>query len=399
MPRPEWITSRRLMRTVAAIGLLLLLGAVLVRSIRPPPDPAQQYRAVPAAIPYALIPLEIDISLDRPVDFVMLPGSDDQAIVPLQGGQIWRIPLHGGYLPTLAGDISDLLITDPGFEEGLVGLALSPDFAEDGRVYLAYAAGNPRRSVLSRFLMTADRLDRASEEVLIEIPQPFSVHNVGQLAFGPDGYLYVGVGDGGSSGDELRHAQDRSTLLGAILRIDVSGAAYEIPPDNPFVDDPDSRPEIYAYGLRNPWRFSFDRETGTLWAGDVGEVTWEEVNQIFPGANYGWNVMEGHACFMVSGCDREGLAPPRAVYTRDDGCSITGGYVYRGSAMPELVGSFIYGDFCTGAIWAVPTLDDGRPVRLVLTGVPIVTFGELSDGELVVVGFTGQILQLQYEVR
>ncbi len=175
----------------------------------------------------------------------------------------------------------------------------------------------------------------------------------------------------------------------------MSGEGYAVPPDNPFVGTPGARPEIYAYGLRNPWRFSFDRATGDLWAGDVGQNRWEEVDRIVAGANYGWNVIEGFECFDSSTCDTSGLEPPRAAYGRDDGCSVTGGYVYRGPSMPELNGWYVYGDFCSGRIWAVNTADDSPPVLLTDTGLPIASFGELPDGQLLVLTFENVIYRLQ----
>ncbi|MDD9994337.1 MAG: PQQ-dependent sugar dehydrogenase, partial [Dehalococcoidia bacterium] len=237
-------------------------------------------------------------------------------------------------------------VSDKGNEEGLLGLAFDPKYAKNGHFYVYYSAADPRRSVLSRFSVPpgSTTADPASELVLLEIPQPFSNHNGGQVAFGPDGYLYVGLGDGGRAGDPFGNGQDRSTLLGSILRIDVGTVGerggYGIPPDNPFRAAGDgSRPEIWAYGLRNPWRFSFDLETGDLWVADVGQNQYEEVDLIEPGGNYGWNVMEGNSCFSPStGCSTEGLVRPVVQYGREDGCSITGGYVYRGSRLPALRG-------------------------------------------------------------
>ncbi|MGD9892943.1 MAG: sorbosone dehydrogenase family protein [Dehalococcoidia bacterium] len=278
---------------VGGVGVLLFGGLVLLQRVQTGPDPARRYAATTTDVPYALVPLVPEGRFDRPVGITLLPDSADVAVVPTQGGRIWRVPLSGEARPTLLGDIGDRLIAEPDFEEGLVGLAFSPDYRDDGRLYLAYAAGAPRRSVLARFQVHDGQLNPQSEVVLLELPQPTSTHNIGQLAFGPDRYLYAGFGDGGSEGDALGLAQELGTLYGAILRLDVTDDAYRIPADNPFVDVPAARSEIYAYGLRNPWRFSFDALTGDLWAGDVGEVGWEEVNRILPGANYGWNLMEG----------------------------------------------------------------------------------------------------------
>jgi glucose/arabinose dehydrogenase len=296
------------------------------------------------------------------------------------------------------GDVSDRLIPNPGTEEGLLGLAFSPSFERDGAVYLYYSAGPPRRSVLSRFRVVSGAIDPASEQVILEVPQPFANHNGGQIAFGPDGYLYVALGDGGSGGDPLGNGQNLGELLGSILRIDVSvPSGYSVPADNPFTGVPGVRPEIFAYGLRNPWRFSFDRATGALWAGDVGQNRWEEVDRIVAGGNYGWNIMEGPECFRAAACDRTGLILPRAWYGRDAGaCAVIGGYVYRGRSMPELDGWFVYGDFCNGRIWAVSTADDtSPPVLLAETGHAISSFGELPDGEIVALTFDRAVYRLE----
>ncbi len=281
-------------------------------------------------------------------------------------------------------------------EEGLLGLAFSPDFTLDGHFFVYYSATQPRRSVLSRFSVNEsdpNLADPSSEVVILEVEQPYSNHNGGQIEFGPDGYLYVALGDGGSAGDPFGSGQDTGTLLGAILRLDVSGASadagYAIPPDNPLVGVPGARGEIWAYGLRNPWRFSFDTETGLLWTADVGQNAYEEINVVSRGGNYGWNIMEGRQCFSPRrGCDASGLELPVAEYGRSDGCSVTGGHVYRGSDQPDLVGAYVYGDFCTGRIWGVRY--DGEtatePQLLVDSDLEITSFGMGMDGSLYVLG-------------
>lgn len=351
---------------------------------------AEATREPPAALGYRLVPAIPAATFPAMLAFAVVPGRTDDAVIATQTGQLWRVPLSGSGPPSLFGDVSDRLIPDPGSEEGLLGLAFSPSFERDGLLYLYYSAGPPRRSVLSRFRVASDVIDPASEQVILEVPQPFANHNGGQIAFGPDGYLYVALGDGGSGGDPLGNGQNLGELLGSILRIDVSASSgYRVPPDNPFVGVEGARPEIYAYGLRNPWRFSFDRVTGALWAADVGQNRWEEVDRIVAGGNYGWNIMEGPECFRAPDCDRTGLALPRAWYGREAGaCAVIGGYVYRGRAMPELDGWFVYGDFCNGRIWAVNTADDSSPpVLLAETGHAISSFGQLPDGELVVLTF------------
>ncbi len=362
-------------------------------------DAAAQPTATPVPPPreggYRLAPTLEAASWELMLGFSVVPWTDDEAVVVTKTGQIWRIALEGDAPPVLFGDITDRLVRDPGLEEGLLGLAFSPHFASDGRVYLYYSAGEPRRSVLSWFPVANGIMNTAEEHVVLEVPQPYDNHNGGQIIFGPDGYLYVGLGDGGLAADPQLNGQDRSTLLGSILRLDVSGDGYEVPPDNPFVDTPGARPEIYAYGFRNPWRFSFDRETGEMWAGDVGQDRWEEIDRVVAAGNYGWNILEGVECYQAPGCSTQGLQMPRWVYGREDGCSVTGGYVYRGSAMPELVGYYIFGDYCSGRVWAMNTTDDSPPILLANTGITIPSFAELPDGEILALTFWSVLTRLE----
>ena len=294
-------------------------------------------------------------------------------------------------------------VSDRGNEEGLLGLAFDPDFRANSYFYVYYSAANPRLSVLSRFTAhTAGSVANAdSERVILEIEQPYSNHNGGQIAFGPDGYLYVGLGDGGSRGDPKGNGQNLSTLLGSILRIAVGtldeSGSYSIPADNPFVGSEGARGEIWAYGIRNPWRFSFDRESGELWMPDVGQNRFEEVNIVRRGLNYGWNVMEGSECFEPSrGCDTQGLEMPITEYGREGGCSVTGGYVYRGKRLPSLYGAYVYGDFCSGKIWALR--HDGTKItehlEIVDSKLEISSFGEDQNGEILVLSFDGGIYRL-----
>ena len=280
-------------------------------------------------------------------------------------------------------------------EEGLLGLAFAPSFGENGRFYVYYSAAAPRRSVLSRFEVGGGgQGDADSEAVILEVNQPYSNHNGGMIAFGPDGMLYVALGDGGSGGDPQGNGQNIGTLLGSILRIDVGqGAPYVTPADNPFVGRPGARGEIWAYGLRNPWRFSFDRETGELWTGDVGQDAVEEVNIVRRGANYGWNVMEGSSCFRAASCEAGGMEEPVAEYGHRLGCSVTGGYVYRGERLPELQGVYLYADFCTGFIWGLR--HDGERVtekgQIAEAPFQIASFGEDEAGEVYILGFDGGV--------
>ena len=315
-----------------------------------------------------------------------------------KAGVIYRLDLaKPGAPPAVFMDITGRIIANPGLEEGLLGIALAPNYASSGNFYLYYSAGNPRRAVLSRFHASGGNGDPNSEQVLLQIPEPFPNHNGGQLAFGPDGDLYIGVGDGGSEGDPQGNGQKTSTLLGKILRIDVSGSGttYAVPADNPFASGGGAR-EIYATGFRNPWRFSFDTKTGQLWAGDVGQDKYEEVDNVELGKNYGWSVMEASHCYKPSsGCDTTGLTLPRAEYSHSEGCSITGGYVYRGAAMPELDGWFVYSDFCSGRIWAFNTADaTSQPVELANTGLSVSSLLRDNDGELYLVGFSGALYRI-----
>lgn len=300
-------------------------------------------------------------------------------------------------------------VNDQGNEEGLLGLAFHPDYTSNGYFYVNYTAASPRRTVISRFQVSAadaNRADQSSELVILEIGQPFSNHNGGQLSFGPDGYLYIATGDGGSGGDPQNHGQRRETLLGAILRIDVNGEEgnrnYAIPGDNPFVNNEEGfREEIYAYGLRNPWRFSFDAQTNELWTGDVGQNRAEEIDIITKGGNYGWRTMEGFSCFNpASGCDQEGLILPIWEYTHTNGDrSVTGGFVYRGTEITELQGLYVYGDFVSRRIWTLDFSDLNNPdnTELMRAGFPISSFGIDQSNELYLCGFDGKIYKFGYE--
>lgn len=299
-------------------------------------------------------------------------------------------------------------VNSQGEEEGLLGLTFSPNYVTNGYFYVNYTAANPRRSIISRFSVSAtnpNRADPQSELILLEVSQPFSNHNGGTVAFGPDGYLYIGLGDGGSRGDPSGNGQNTATLLGSILRLDVSQATarepYRIPTDNPFMGvDSGARGEIWAYGLRNPWKFSFDPVSGDLWAADVGQNDYEEVDIIRPGANYGWNIMEGAHCYpsTIRTCDRRNLQLPIIEYTHDEGCSITGGYVYRGRRLPALEGAYVYADFCSGRIWALRY--DGSKVtdHALLTDTPLTipSFGLDENGEIFILAFDGNIYRFAY---
>ena len=294
-------------------------------------------------------------------------------------------------------------------EEGLLGLAFHPHFTDNGFFYVDYTAGNPLRTVISRYSTlqgNSNQADKNSEQVLFEILQPYDNHNGGQLAFGPDGYLYIAMGDGGGGGDPQGNGQSLSTLLGKILRIDIDKTSgnlvYRIPDDNPFAGNSEGyREEIYAYGLRNPWRFSFDPETGWLWAADVGQNRVEEVDIIEKGGNYGWNIMEGNLCYSpLQNCNQIGLQLPMWTYGRDQGVSVTGGFVYRGSMLKGLTGWYIYGDFGSGRIWALQYDGVNALVNkeLVKTDLNIASFGLDEENEQYICDFRGKIYKLSESV-
>lgn len=297
-------------------------------------------------------------------------------------------------------------VSTAGNEEGLLGLAFHPNYAKNGHFYVYYSAAGPRRSVLSRFTVSDDpnQAVSSSEHIVLEIPQPYSNHNGGMIEFGPDGFLYVGVGDGGSSDDPHGHGQNTTTLLGSILRLDVDrtgdGKNYGIPASNPFASSGDTggdpRPEIYAYGLRNPWRFSFDSATGELWVGDVGQDKWEEIDVVENGANYGWNTLEGFHCFSPSvGCDSSGTTYPVAEYDHSGRCSVTGGFVYRGAAIPSLHGVYIFGDFCSGEIWGIRTNDRTALPELIASGYKwSPSFGKDAHGNIYLLTLGGAIQRI-----
>ncbi len=390
------------------IGIAALIGVAYsvvscgtgrVGSPAPSPAATPSGTSAPSSGPapngYQLVAALPQATFNRMLELAVIPGSPNEAVIVTQGGIIYKIALDGSASPSVFGDLSGLLIANPGNEEGLLGLAFSPKFQSDGRLFVDYVAGDPTRSVLARFNVVDGAIDMISLRVILSVAQPFDNHKGGQLAFGPDGYLYWGLGDGGSEGDPLQNGQNISTLLSSILRIDVSDETYTVPPDNPFVNTPGAAPEKYAYGLRNPWRFSFDALNGTLWVGDVGQDKWEEVDRITAGGNYGWSIMEGYECYRTPNCDQTGLTLPRAVYGHDVGCAIMGGYVYWGGAMKELQGWFVYGDYCSGRVWALDTQSNSEPVLLTNSGHPIVSFGVLPDGELIALTFENAIYKLE----
>ena len=328
----------------------------------------------------------------KPLFLTASPDDTNRLFVVEQDGRI-LIVKGDRVLTTPFLDISKKLST--GGERGLLGLAFHPHFSSNERLFVNYTRAQDRATVIAEYHASSNPNQvTLDESVLLVIPQPYGNHNGGMIAFGPDHYLYIGMGDGGSGGDPENYAQNPNELLGKFLRIDVDQPPpYGIPLDNPFVKE-HGRPEIFALGLRNPWRFSFDRETGDLWAGDVGQNTWEEIDVIKNGKNYGWRLLEGTHCFNPETHCRQvpHLVDPVTEYAQEQGrCSVTGGYVYRGEKIPDLVGTYVFGDFCSGEIWGY---QNGERQILQSTDLQISSFGEDRDGELYVVGYEGEIFQI-----
>lgn len=323
--------------------------------------------ATSLATPGAAMPVDVEAAypatvFQRAVDVAAYALGGYELIVAEQGGQLIGLGPDGADVLLDLGD----RMRGAGNEEGLLSVTLDPAFASNGHVWVYYSdTRQARRTVVARFTAGADgTIDPASELTILEVEQPYRNHNGGALRFGPDGMLYLGVGDGGSGGDPHGHGQDLGTLLGSVIRLSVAGASeaepYAIPDDNPFVGVAGAREEIWAYGLRNPWRMSFDAGTGDLWLADVGQNTQEEVNRIARGGNYGWAAMEGELCHGSPNCDPSAFEAPLAVYGRDGGrCSVTGGVVARGTNVSGIEGHYLFGDFCSGDLWALASDTDG----------------------------------------
>lgn len=356
------------------------------------------------------------LSFTAPVALIQAPGNGSRWFVVEQGGHVRAFDNDPGATMADVGlfiDIDDRV--ESGGEMGLLGMAFHPDFPSDPRVYLSYT--NADAGLVSRIseFRSSDgglTLDPASERMLLVVDQPEANHNGGQLAFGPDGFLYIGTGDGGGANDQhgtIGNGQSMTTLLGKILRIDVSAAVgYAVPSGptgNPFSGNPQcgaggtgatNCPEIYASGFRNPWRWSFDRQTGELWVGDVGQGALEEVDRVVLGGNYGWRCFEGTRPTGLLCGSEPNLLPPVAEYDRNQGRTVTGGYVYRGSSIVGLPGRYVFGDFITGMLWHIAS--DSQPTLRITggspTGLNISSFGEGVDGELYVVHYGGQLYRL-----
>ncbi len=388
---------------VPAIGVQLSLAREVIVGARPPSG--LDFDASKISISFS----RVARNLSKPLFVTHARDSSGRLFIVEQGGRI-KILKNGSVLSTPFLNISAKVSN--GSEQGLLGLAFHPDYGTNGKFYVNYTnAGGD--TVVAEYLnsVPSDNVAGTAERILLTIGQPYSNHNGGMIAFGPDRYLYIGMGDGGSSGDPGNRAQSLNYLLGKILRIDVHDppgvAQYLIPPTNPYVGAT-GLDQIWSFGLRNPWRFSFDRSTGDLWIGDVGQNRYEEINRstgASPGraVNYGWRVVEGNACYNPSsGCSKSGKTGPMATYSHSLGCSVTGGYVYRGLDYRGLVGGYLFGDYCSGRIWALKAHGPASqsPVLMANTSFTISSFGEGQDGRLYVTNSGGgEVWQIVAQYR
>ena len=359
----------------------------------------------------ALSPVYENLKLVKPLT-IATPKASNRHFLVQQDGRILILPSDpNASEATVFFDISDRNLYENFFEEGLLGLAFHPRYAENGRFFVYYSQQTPKRSVISEF-QVADgdpmKADMESERVLLEVPQPFWNHNSGQLHFGFDDLLYIALGDGGRANDPFNNAQDLSTLLGTIVRIDVDtrdpGLPYGIPKDNPFIGKGDDvRPEIFAWGLRNPWGLHFELGSDRLWCADVGQNKFEEINLIVKGGNYGWNYREGLHAFDLKGEEApagSSFIDPVHEYGRKDGISITGGLVYRGERFPDLRGKYLYSDWFSGAIWALK-VEDGKKIsnelvfkKPLTSPIRIGGFAETAEREVLILSLDGSIHEL-----
>ncbi len=403
--------QRRTVIILATVAIAGLAVAINLRSIRrglirlvdKPYQPPSVDSAGKASKAASGVELEHVVSgLGEPTDIQFVPGRAELALILEKGGTARAV-----VIPAPGKGVADAeqaprvvqLDVRTNSELGLLGLAFHPKYAENGLFYLNY---NPKdgalRSVISEWKLSVTDVGKTpavEQRVLLEFEQPYENHDGGQLQFGPDGYLYVGVGDGGFKNDPHGNGQNLSTWLGSMLRIDVDGRdpgkQYAVPKDNPFIGNQDAKPEIWAYGLRNPWRYSFDPK-GRLLVADVGQGEWEEIDYVRAGDNLGWNIREGRHCFSPArDCPTAGLVDPIAEYSHELGKSVTGGYVYTGSALPSLQGKYVFGDFVDGRVWALTLPDELDPGEPMLELEPLgqwaylmSTFGRDSSGELYV---------------
>lgn len=343
------------------------------------------------------------LKFNQPVDIKQAPGDSSRFFVVEQAGVI-KVFSNAENVTSSSTFLDITSKVRSGGERGLLGLAFHPDFKTNGYFFVNYTSGSPLKTIIARYKATnASQADAASETVLFTFNQPYDNHNGGSLQFGKDGYLYIATGDGGSGGDPQNNAQNLKSLLGKILRVDVNGTAkgnYSIPADNPYATNTAGNlPEIYAYGLRNPWRISFDMGSDKLFAGDVGQGEREEIDIITKGGNYGWRIKEGVDCYNPSSnCNTEGLIEPVHDYAQTNGDrSITGGYVYRGTALPSLAGKYIYGDYVSGRIWSLELDGDTRKSNTLLMEKKgaISSFGQDTRGEVYYLNYgEGKVMRL-----
>ena len=371
----------KLVKMFAAIAATLLVPSTTVLAEAPKVEIVQAFP---------------ELRIARPIVVTHANDGSNRLFVASQIGKIYCFENKADVAePNLYLDIEESVrYIDKENEEGLLGFAIHPNYKKNGQFFLFYTTTDePHVSVISRFNVSStdpSKADPDSEVELMRIPQPFWNHNGGTLAFGHDGYLYIALGDGGKANDPFKNGQNLATLNGSILRIDVDKKSkdhnYAIPADNPFVGLKEARPEIYAYGFRNVWRLSFDRETGALYAADVGQNIWEEINIVVKGGNYGWNLREAKHKFGDNGSEAsDKLIDPIFEYHHDVGKSITGGHVYRGSAVPSLKGMYMYADYVSGKVWALEHTPSGKILgnhEIKSMNLPIITFGEDEQGEV-----------------
>lgn len=379
---------------MASVALSAMTGSVtgcMSEHVTLGPALGVSLRAVPVAS-----------GLSNPL-YLTAPAGDARLFIVEQGGRV-RIVRNGALVAQPFLDISSRITS--GGERGLLSIAFHPQYATNGYVYASFTdlAGDTRIERYTVSPTNPDVVNPASVSLVLSVAQPFANHNGGLVVFGPDGMFYVGLGDGGSGGDPQNNGQSTSTLLGKILRLDVTSATpYAIPPGNPFIGQSGARPEIWALGLRNPWRFSFDRVGGQLYVADVGQNRWEEIHVVpanRAGVNYGWRVLEGNECYNATTCNTQGLERPLLTYSHDEGCSITGGAVYRGSLVPGIVGHYFYSDYCTGFLrsfrYQGGQAVDQRSWNVGALG-SVLSFGEDAAGELYILSANGRVYRLEGE--
>ncbi|HET7685950.1 MAG TPA: PQQ-dependent sugar dehydrogenase [Candidatus Limnocylindria bacterium] len=418
------MTARPRPRAAHCVALLLALVACTgpapvtspAASVRLAPSPAASVTPSPVASrpgstippldsgPDALALEPFAAGLVEPIGITHAGDGSGDLYVNERGGRVRVVHADGTVRPEPFVDLSGLVMA--GGERGLLGVAFHPEYADNRRLFVYYTAAGDGANTLAELTAAADGAiaDPASLRILFAIPDERGNHNGGQLAFGPDGYLYVGLGDGGGAGDPEQNGQDRTTLLGKILRLDVDaapdGAPYAVPPTNPYaaegIEPGAGAPEVWAIGLRNPWRFSFDPRWGDLYIADVGQGTWEEIDRqpgdSNGGENYGWNVMEGRSCFIDATCDQRPFVKPIAQYRTGEAgtCAVVGGHVYRGTAQPDLEGVYVFGDYCAGLLYTLQ-VDEGTTTPKVVaeTDLAISAFGTDEAGELYVADLAG----------